>query len=113
MRIPGPEEADAGPAQEIDAALAAFGLRADGEVIVEDEFVLWPDCENTFWLWLSIQTQWLIGPNGPTGLNYTSVITYLRELGLARKERQQYLAELQMMERAALHELREMRMNRT
>ncbi len=86
-------------------ALAALGLYAEGGLeLKQDEYWLWPENDEAFGFWLSVQTQWNAGMGGATGLNYPGVETCLRMRGLKKKARQQMFLLIQMMERACLEE---------
>jgi hypothetical protein len=86
-------------------ALAAMGLCAEGGVALqEDEYWLWPENDEAFSMWLSVQTQWSAGMGGATGLNYPGVETCLRLRGLKKKAQQKLFLLIQMMERACLEE---------
>lgn len=86
-------------------ALAALGLQVDGDLVTQqDEYWLWPENDEAFGFWLSIQTQWNAGMGGATGLNYPGVEVCLRLRGLRKKVRQHMFLLIQMMERACLEE---------
>ncbi|MBL8445068.1 MAG: DUF1799 domain-containing protein [Zoogloeaceae bacterium] len=38
---------------------------------------LWPDCVPIWGHWQAVQTQWRVGMNGATGLDYAGVMAYL------------------------------------
>lgn len=85
--------------------MAAFGLYCeDGLAVDDDEFWLWPENEEAFWIWCSLQTQWVMGMAGPTGLNYSGVESFLRMRGVGKKKRHQLFGMILVMERAALDE---------
>lgn len=92
------------PEEEVDAALAAFGLVADVPVVIDEPFHLWPEHTEAFRIWGAVQTQWRVGMAGATGLDYAGVDVLLRTLGLRAPERRERFLELQVMERAALRE---------
>lgn len=101
------EFGDSSPEVEeyVDKALAAFGLYAEGGLVLEqDEYWLWPENEEPFAFWLAIQTQWNVGMAGATGLNYPGVETCLRMHGFKPRDRQRLFLQVQMMERACLEE---------
>lgn len=86
--------------------LAAMGLEQvadDTPAPVLDVCYLWP-CNAPVWrLWQRVQTQWRVGMNGRTGLDYVAVLAFMREvLGMHRKARAESLLALQAMEFAAL-----------
>lgn len=66
------------------------------------EFCLWPEHVPAFELWVAAQTQWRSGMAGATGLDYGGIEALMRLRGVARAERSERFAELQVMERAAL-----------
>lgn len=72
--------------------------------IVEQEFHLWPENVPTFNLWLSVQTQWVIGMNGRTGLDYSGVEVCMRLHQVRKKEQRKIFVGLQAMEQASLDE---------
>ncbi len=72
--------------------------------IVEQEFHLWPENVPTFNLWLSVQTQWVIGMNGRTGLDYSGVEVCMRLHQVRKKEQREIFVGLQAMEQASLDE---------
>lgn len=69
----------------------------------EDAFYLWPENLPAFELWAELQTQWRVGVQGPTGLDYAGVAAHLRH---ARRLRPRALrerwAQLRAMEQGAL-----------
>ena len=106
LYIPSADQPD-GP-EEFDEALALFGLRADAAPDdvpePEDKCYLWP-CNVAAWnLWGKVQTQWRVGMEGRTGLDYAGVCAYLVDvLGLKRQERAELFKGLQAMEVEALN----------
>lgn len=97
------------PDDEQDAALAAFGLQL-AERGQDRVFHLWPEHRRVLDLWFSVQTQWRVGMAGPTGLDYQGVEACIRMSRIAPPRRvPTLLAELQIMERAALAAWAEMR----
>lgn len=96
---------DAEPHDDVDQALAAFGLRlADDAPQRERVFYLWPENLRAFNAWMRVQTQWRVGGMGtPTGLDYAGVEACIRMARLAPPRRvRSLLAELQVMERSTL-----------
>jgi len=97
--------AEAAVNDQVDEALAAFGLRCEeGLAADQDEFWLWPENEEVFWLWVGLQTQWMTSMAGATGLNYGSVEADMRMLGIPNKKRREYYLLIKHMEQAALEE---------
>ena len=101
----GRREGEATPDDEVNAALAAFGLQADMEIEVDEEFALWPDCLDAFQLWQLVQTQWKTNAAGrPDGLNYPGVEVVMDRRRIAPENRDEMFALMQVMERATLVE---------
>jgi hypothetical protein len=93
------------PSDTVDEALAAFGLCCEEPVLVEeDEYWLWPENEDAFWFWVSIQTQWQVGMERRVGLNYAGVEAGMRMSGIRAKDRPRLYRLIQAMEHAALDE---------
>lgn len=91
----------------MDEALAAFGLVADpgesGGAPPDDKCYLWPCNVPTFMLWQQVQTQWRIGMDGRSGLDYTAVNSCMREvLRIKPKDHTAMFRGVQAMEFAAL-----------
>lgn len=95
--------------EEVDAALAAFGLYLDtGDAPqAPREWHLWPECLPAFELFLGVQTQWVVGMGGPVGLSYPGIESCLRLYGIKPAERRQRFTELQHIERGWLAGWRE------
>ena len=84
--------------------LACFGLQAAQSSTPAVRYCyLWPCNLPAFEVWQCVQTQWREGMGGRSGLDYTAVCAYLREVrGLKKTALQSMFAGLQAMERAAL-----------
>lgn len=100
------EQSERKPEEEIDEALAAWGLVRDesSKLQLDDTFALWPECLEIFLIWQSIQTQWRSGMGGATGLDYAGVQAYMALRGIANKKRPELFSALQVMETATLKE---------
>lgn len=98
----GGDEPDAG--DQVDEALAAFGLVAEASLALDDEFWLWPENEAVFGLWLAVQSQWNIADGARHGLDYSGVQVVMEMRGIQRREQQHQFALLQVMESACLTE---------
>jgi hypothetical protein len=59
--------------------------------------------------WQGVQSQWRVGPGGPTGLDYAGVRAYLDEAGLAADERKGAFDGIRACELAMLDVWRERR----
>lgn len=84
-------------------ALAAFGLAAAIQKPLQtDIFCLWP-CNIVAWqIFMAIQTQWRVGPNGPTGLDYTAVHAVMQIRGIGSKKLALVFDQICRMESATL-----------
>lgn len=70
---------------------------------VEDKCHLWPCNVAVYNLWIELQTQWQISMRGHEGLDYGSVLAYLRDIAHVRPRRLPEVFEcIRAMERAAL-----------
>lgn len=68
----------------------------------EETIEIWPESLAAFNVFQAMSTQWRIGMNGPTGLDYNVLPEIWRRLRIPKKERDQTFEDLQEMERAAL-----------
>lgn len=97
--------ADDVASDQLAEAFAALGLQFDEELSIDqDEFWLWPENEEIFWLWVGLQTQWMASMSGATGLNYAGVEACLRLKDIPKKKRKVFFPLIQHMENAALEE---------
>lgn len=73
-------------------------------------FYLWPEHQRTLELWLLCGTQWRVGGQVATGLDYAGVeaLMRMRRMGQGRRAAR-LMDELQIMERATLAEWARMR----
>lgn len=104
---PDPEDPDADhpPIEDLDDALAAFGLVRDGAVDVDEgEVYLWPENRDAWGLWLALQTQWRTGMAGATGLDYTALQATLGLMGIKKKLWPELFQLIRAMEIATLDE---------
>lgn len=71
---------------------------------------LWPCNVPVYNLWCAVSTQWIVSMRGREGLNYESVLRYLREVAHIRPRRvPDVMRCLQAMELAALRAWDELR----
>jgi hypothetical protein len=85
-------------------AMAAFGLVAEAPIELDEEFYLWPENEEVFWLWMAVQTQWDVADGVRYKLNYTGVEVVARAWRIGRREWGGIFSLLQVMERSCLDE---------
>lgn len=88
-----------------DAELAAFGFTRDD--LDDDEVGVWPDNWAAVDVFIAMRTQWRVGANGATGLDYTALEAVMRLHGIKRRERDDVFAAARIMESAALAAMRE------
>ena len=69
-----------------------------GEQVVE----IWPENMPAFIVFQSMSTQWRMGMNGPTGLDYNVLPEMWKRLDIRKRDRNRVFEDLQDMERAAL-----------
>ncbi|HJE69811.1 MAG TPA: DUF1799 domain-containing protein [Pseudomonas oryzihabitans] len=86
--------------------MAAFGFRPED---FEEEFELWAPLEPAFAVFESMTTQWRIGMNGATGLDYSALPAVMDMLGLEGEDRSQAFRDVRVMEREALAVMAESR----
>lgn len=82
------------------AQLAAFGFRASD--YAHEVVTYWPDTRQAVELFIRVGTQWRAGFAGPTGLDYPAIYPLMDRLGLAPRDWDDLLHDLQVMETEAL-----------
>lgn len=93
------------PKQEREAlekwgfALSDFGA--------DDTIVVWPENVESVQVFLALRTQWRVGMNGRTGLDYGVLPEVWRRLRVRRSHRDNVFRDLTVMEHAALLAMRE------
>lgn len=95
------EQEDAATIDEAAAALGIYIVRQD-ERPQSEVFHLWPENLPAFELFNDVQTQWHVGPVGPTGLNYPGVRASPAFRKLPASEREAIFEGVCVMERAFL-----------
>lgn len=76
------------------------------EDLAADPVEIWPENVQAYELFCAMDTQWRIGMAGPTGLDYAALPMALRMIGAARADWQQLMADIRVMESAALQAMR-------
>lgn len=118
---PDQEELDArNNADQTDTALAAFGLQLesdedDADPVDDDAatpFYLWPENWPVWCLWRNCETQWHVGMDGASGLDYPGVWCLIGQYYSNRKQRSEAFYFIQAMEEATLAVWQEMRANK-
>ena len=67
----------------------------------------WPENRPAALVFLTMRTQWRVGMNGPTGLDYAALPECWRRCGIKPADRDETFASLQIMEQAALAAMHE------
>lgn len=80
--------------------MAEFGIRP--EDFPPRQFLLWPENWAPFEFYLGISTQWRQGAAGPSGLDYGVVFHELDGMGLEKREYDEMMDCVRIIEDAAL-----------
>lgn len=83
----------------------------EGSIFTAEDFAdevvsVWVENWPSVQFFARLSTQWRHGMNGPTGLDYTAVLSMLRTLRLPRQQADDIFADVQVLERAALMQMR-------
>jgi len=68
---------------------------------------VWPEHYQVYSVFIAMNTQWRTGMNGVTGLDYNALREVWDRTRTPEEDRDEIFYELQIMERAALEEIRE------
>lgn len=82
------------------AVMEAAGLSE--EDFEQQPVEAWPDNESAYFMFAALQTQWRVGMAGATGLDYAAFPVVLRMHGVPKSEWQALMADMPVMEMAAL-----------
>ena len=83
-----------------------FGLTAD-DYADENTVGVWPDNLEAVNLFVTVGTQWRVGPNGPYGLDYNVLHHKLDRMGLTPERYAELEEEIRILEGAALDKMHE------
>lgn len=67
---------------------------------------LWPDVAQVVEVFIGMSTQWRIGMNGATGLDYSALPFVLKAFNVRKKDWGWMLDDIRLMESVALKEMR-------
>ena len=84
-----------------ESELYAAGLRP--EDFAGDAVDVWPENERAVAVFCQLYTQWRMGFNGPTGLDYNVLYLKLARLQLPPDDLDQIEADIRVLESEALH----------
>lgn len=87
-------------------ALEKWGFGAD-DFGADDTLLVWPENVESVRVFLAMRTQWRVGMNGRTGLDYGVLPELWRRLRVRRSHRDDVFHDLTVMEHAALIAMRE------
>lgn len=95
-----------------DDAASRLGLPVD--VVAESETYraidgIYPDNIQSVAIFMDMLTQWRVGPGGATGLDYAALPVVMKLRKVPKSDTSEIFDNIQIMERAALKGLREMR----
>lgn len=89
--------------KERDEALAAFGLVAEGPTVHYDTYYLWPECEEIFQFWCSLQRQWHRDINGRiVRLDYHAIDLAMKWECIPKKQQKELTRYIRAMGEAVL-----------
>ncbi|WP_343591906.1 DUF1799 domain-containing protein [Paracidovorax wautersii] len=95
------------------AKLSAAGVVPSAGGVADEPLSIWPECVDAWNHWMALQTQWRMGMDGATGLDYAGVRAYLDEQGIGPGPvRQELFACLCACEAAFLDVLQDIRAER-
>lgn len=92
---------DSGPSDE---ELNAIGVRRE-DVTDKSTFEVWPENWTPFEVFAEMGTQWRIGANGPTGLDYNVAFRLMDLQGFKNKKQLEVVRALRIMESAAIKQM--------
>lgn len=92
---------DSGPSDE---ELAAIGIRRED---VEDHSVveIWPENELPFKVFNEVSSQWRVGVNGPTALDWNIAFRIMDLMGVKSKKQLEVIRAIKVMESSALSQM--------
>lgn len=85
--------------------MSFLGLNAD-DYVEENTAWVWPCNVPAVNLFVALGTQWLVGPAGPYGLNYSVLYQKLDRMGVSPDEAARLEEDIRILEDAALEEMR-------
>lgn len=101
LRLGGGDQPE--PEDVVGAAAKFFGIRISSDLVIDEEFYLWPENEPVFMVWLAVATQWNVSDGVKRSLNYPGVQVVLK-YAVKKQDRAMVFARLQLMEQACLTE---------
>lgn len=81
-----------------------FGLTPE-DYAQENTVGVWPENLQAVNLFISVMTQWRVGPNGAHGLDYNVLYRKLDRMGLSPERYAELEEEIRILEGAALDEM--------
>lgn len=87
--------------------MAAFGVLESDHDDENKAIEVWPDNWEAVLVFCALATQWRVGFNGPTGLDYGVFKDVFRYRRIPRKRQPEVFESIRVMEEAALERMRE------
>ena len=100
--LAGAAKGDADDGKDAADAAAVFGLAVPEVEANPATFGILPENVEAMAWFLKMQTQWRVGMNGPTGLDYGVFIQCAKDEGVKRSDRVWLLDDLRLLEREFL-----------
>lgn len=85
--------------------MSFLGLSAE-DYVEESTAWVWPCNVQAVNLFVTLGTQWLVGPTGPYGLNYSVLYQKLDRMRLSDEDAERLEEDIRVLEDAALEEMR-------
>jgi hypothetical protein len=87
------------------ANMTLMGL-SEADYAADADVEVWPENWDAILLFHSMRSQWRVGPGGPFGLDYNVLYRKMDRMNLTPERYDELEAEIQIMENAAVEELR-------
>lgn len=89
-----------------DRANMQFLGLSSADYAAEENIEVWPENWDAILLFDAIGSQWRVGPSGPYGLDYNVLYRKMDRMGLTPERYDELEDQIQIMEDAALEEMR-------
>lgn len=83
---------------EVNPSLAAIAML----LAPAHEYEVWPENMPSIRLFSSLQTQWRVGMNGPTGIDYNVLFTRMSQMKLSEQDHEWMFDDIRTIESEAL-----------
>jgi hypothetical protein len=93
---------ESGPSQD-ELDMLGFALE---DIADMSDTEIWPENWMPFQIFKRLGTQWVVGPGGPVGLNYSSILIVFDIFGVVKKkEKEDVFDALRVLESEALRQM--------